>query len=537
MRDPDLVQRAERAAMALERAWGHWRVMHGLDTDPLPPVSSYVGYSLEEPWGQPRVVFGVGAEEAERLAALLAGHDCYGPVHAEVTARPNWRLAAGGPVTAQDRPLDGGVSVPAQAPPPGAEPVADRDAGTYADAGYGDAGYGGTGYGGTGYGGTGYMHDAEGGEDVDAKDAEVVSYQADPLAIHHERAGGDRADPDDTAADRPARSWEHGEPAGAFQLAAVEQPGVIAFPRRPQQSADQWQEPIPAQTPVSDNYDATPSQGPGYCGPRYQGVPPQYQPGPGQQEPPALFGPGTKGAAEPLGAGESDAAWASATGLSASQPGAEQSSTAQLSTGQSTAGQSSTAQPGTGQSTAGQSSTAQPGTGQSTAGQSSTEQYTAGTASGADQAAAAKPEAVQTDASPAVAHPKARSSRASQPRGAAPETIRPAAARATAAQSKGGQPGARESKVRDTSAGAREPGQPGAVRSREGQSADGQSGTGTETRPRRVAESSAVQPKTPQPKPVPSKPVRSKAVQARQTSGPSSPRRATGEGTSKRPGG
>ena len=517
MRDPDLVQRAERAAMALERAWGHWRVMHGLDTDPLPPVSSYVGYSLEEPWGQPRVVFGVGAEEAERLAALLAGHDCYGPVHAEVTARPNWRLAAGGPVTAQDRPLDGGVSVPAQAPPPGAEPVADRDAGTYADAGYGDAGYGGT-----GYGGTGYMHDAEGGEDVDAKDAEVVSYQADPLAIHHERAGGDRADPDDTAADRPARSWEHGEPAGAFQLAAVEQPGVIAFPRRPQQSADQWQEPIPAQTPVSDNYDATPSQGPGYCGPRYQGVPPQYQPGPGQQEPPALFGPGTKGAAEPLGAGESDAAWASATGLSASQPGAEQSSTAQLSTGQSTAGQSSTAQPGTGQSTAGQSST---------------EQYTAGTASGADQAAAAKPEAVQTDASPAVAHPKARSSRASQPRGAAPETIRPAAARATAAQSKGGQPGARESKVRDTSAGAREPGQPGAVRSREGQSADGQSGTGTETRPRRVAESSAVQPKTPQPKPVPSKPVRSKAVQARQTSGPSSPRRATGEGTSKRPGG
>ena len=502
MRDPDLVQRAERAAMALERAWGHWRVMHGLDTDPLPPVSSYVGYSLEEPWGQPRVVFGVGAEEAERLAALLAGHDCYGPVHAEVTARPNWRLAAGGPVTAQDRPLDGGVSVPAQAPPPGAEPVADRDAGTYADAGYGDAGYGGT-----GYGGTGYMHDAEGGEDVDAKDAEVVSYQADPLAIHHERAGGDRADPDDTAADRPARSWEHGEPAGAFQLAAVEQPGVIAFPRRPQQSADQWQEPIPAQTPVSDNYDATPSQGPGYCGPRYQGVPPQYQPGPGQQEPPALFGPGTKGAAEPLGAGESDAAWASATGLSASQPGAEQSSTAQLSTGQSTAGQSST------------------------------EQYTAGTASGADQAAAAKPEAVQTDASPAVAHPKARSSRASQPRGAAPETIRPAAARATAAQSKGGQPGARESKVRDTSAGAREPGQPGAVRSREGQSADGQSGTGTETRPRRVAESSAVQPKTPQPKPVPSKPVRSKAVQARQTSGPSSPRRATGEGTSKRPGG
>ena len=37
----------------------------------MPPVSSYVGYSIEEPWGRPRVVFGVNAEDAERLAALL----------------------------------------------------------------------------------------------------------------------------------------------------------------------------------------------------------------------------------------------------------------------------------------------------------------------------------------------------------------------------------------------------------------------------------------------------------------------------------
>ena len=95
MRDPDLVQRAERAATALERAWIHWRTMHGLGSDPLPPVSSYVGYSLEEPWGQPRVVFGVGAEEAERLAALLDGHDCVGPIHAEVRGRPEWRHGTG----------------------------------------------------------------------------------------------------------------------------------------------------------------------------------------------------------------------------------------------------------------------------------------------------------------------------------------------------------------------------------------------------------------------------------------------------------
>ena len=136
MRDPDLVQRAERAATALEQAWGHWRVMHGLGTDPLPPVSSYVGYSLEEPWGQPRVVFGVGAEEAERLAALLAGHDCVGPVHAELSARSDWRLAASsGPQAGQTRSFDGTLSVPAQSPPPGAEPFGGQGAGQTTAAG------------------------------------------------------------------------------------------------------------------------------------------------------------------------------------------------------------------------------------------------------------------------------------------------------------------------------------------------------------------------------------------------------------------
>jgi len=121
MRDPDLVQRAERAATALERAWIHWRTMHGLGSDPLPPVSSYVGYSLEEPWGQPRVVFGVGADEAERLAALLNGHDCYGPIHAEVTGRPEWRYAAASDPGSQGRILGDQVPVPAQAPPPPAD--------------------------------------------------------------------------------------------------------------------------------------------------------------------------------------------------------------------------------------------------------------------------------------------------------------------------------------------------------------------------------------------------------------------------------
>lgn len=80
MRDPDLVLRAQRAATALERAWDRYRTSHGVGADPLPAISSYVGYSLEEPWGEPRVVFGVAADEAERLAVLL--EDWAGPAAA-----------------------------------------------------------------------------------------------------------------------------------------------------------------------------------------------------------------------------------------------------------------------------------------------------------------------------------------------------------------------------------------------------------------------------------------------------------------------
>jgi hypothetical protein len=71
MPDPRLISRAQRAATMLERAWDRWRDAHGLAAEPLPPVSSYVGYSIEEPWGRPRVVFGVDAADAEKLATLL----------------------------------------------------------------------------------------------------------------------------------------------------------------------------------------------------------------------------------------------------------------------------------------------------------------------------------------------------------------------------------------------------------------------------------------------------------------------------------
>ena len=111
MRDPELMLRAQRAATELERAWDRWRTMHGLGADPLPPVSSYVGYSLEEPWGQPRVVFGIAAGEAEHLAALLDRHDCAGPVYAAMTSQGARPEATTG---SRDRGL--GVHVPSQAP-------------------------------------------------------------------------------------------------------------------------------------------------------------------------------------------------------------------------------------------------------------------------------------------------------------------------------------------------------------------------------------------------------------------------------------
>ena len=55
-RDPELVARAQRAATRPESAWEPWRALHGLAVAPGQPVVSYVGYSLKEPWGEPRVV-------------------------------------------------------------------------------------------------------------------------------------------------------------------------------------------------------------------------------------------------------------------------------------------------------------------------------------------------------------------------------------------------------------------------------------------------------------------------------------------------
>ncbi len=197
MRDPGLVQRAERAAIALERAWGQWRSQHGLGAQPPTPVSSYVGYSLDEPWGQPRVVFGVGADEAEMLAALLDGHDCVGPVHAEVT---DWRRAGGTQLAIPPIPADNRLAVPVQAPSP-VEPAPSP-----------------------------------------AESAEHEPVDDEPVA--HEPAGRESA----------------GHEALLLEAVPLEE---LA--------------PLPPNEAGSGAFD-TPSPGPGYCGPRYQGFPPHYQP-------------------------------------------------------------------------------------------------------------------------------------------------------------------------------------------------------------------------------------------------------------------
>ncbi|MEV4258443.1 hypothetical protein AB0J52_35255 [Spirillospora sp. NPDC049652] len=71
MRDPEMVSCAQRAASELERAWAEWRNERGLNEHVSESVASYVAHSIDHPWGRPRVVLGLDAEEARALAALL----------------------------------------------------------------------------------------------------------------------------------------------------------------------------------------------------------------------------------------------------------------------------------------------------------------------------------------------------------------------------------------------------------------------------------------------------------------------------------
>jgi hypothetical protein len=68
--DPQPWGRAGSAAGRLEHAWRRWRAVHGF-TGAADPPTSYVGCSLTEPMGQPRVVMGIDAAEAIRFADFL----------------------------------------------------------------------------------------------------------------------------------------------------------------------------------------------------------------------------------------------------------------------------------------------------------------------------------------------------------------------------------------------------------------------------------------------------------------------------------
>jgi hypothetical protein len=124
MRDPELVARAGYAAARLEQAWERWRALHGMGGS-ADPLASYVGYSLKEPMGQPRVVIGVDAAEAEFFADFLESHDCSGlgadsGRAADVGALPGAGLTAGDP-----RPANGAMHPQASGPmhPPVGSPM------------------------------------------------------------------------------------------------------------------------------------------------------------------------------------------------------------------------------------------------------------------------------------------------------------------------------------------------------------------------------------------------------------------------------
>jgi hypothetical protein len=98
MRDPELVARAQHAAAHLESAWERWRALQGVGETAAQPVVGYVGYALNEPWGQPRAVIGFSADEAERLADFLergSEHSAdWKPHSADWQQGPDWQQGA-----------------------------------------------------------------------------------------------------------------------------------------------------------------------------------------------------------------------------------------------------------------------------------------------------------------------------------------------------------------------------------------------------------------------------------------------------------
>jgi hypothetical protein len=288
MRDPDLMQRADRAAIALEQAWERWRAMHGLGGEPLPPVSSYVGYSLEEPWGQPRVVFGLRADEAEMLTSLLDGHDCVGSVYAEVGARLDWRLPASGPAPMSGRGYGSPLGVPAQAPPPGIDLLPPGPPDGFAVGSLGDD----------------PMAADEPEDDGEprrsarraAGTGSARSRTARPGRPERasRRPAGTRADDGEETTEAAEAGWPVSD--GEFAAADLPDGGDAVLSEVPESLL----EPLPDEPDLRSTSDEAADElgvgspqaagtgkvarGPGYRGPRYQGFPPRYDAG--SREPP-----------------------------------------------------------------------------------------------------------------------------------------------------------------------------------------------------------------------------------------------------------
>jgi hypothetical protein len=290
MRDPDLMQRADRAAIALEQAWERWRAMHGLGAEPLPPVSSYVGYSHEEPWGQPRVVFGLRADEAELLTSLLEGHDCAGSVYSELSARSDWRLPVSGPVSMPGRGYAGPLTVPQQAPPPGTDPLSSSAADGFASSRLDDGDMmpvaepsdeRGRSRTGRGAAGTGSARGRTGrtarSDRAARRTAEAVAEEAEANTEGEEPdwvvSGGEPSQEGlDADADAEAMDMSQSPPLAPLP----DMPGL-----RQRSDEDEPGEPEqPGAAPRATGNATAKTPGPGYRGPRYQGFPPRYDAGP-----------------------------------------------------------------------------------------------------------------------------------------------------------------------------------------------------------------------------------------------------------------
>ena len=76
MRDPELVARAQRAATRLESAWDNGVRCMDSRSRPDSRSSATSAIRLRNPGGEPRVVIGIDADEAEYLAEFLDRDEC-----------------------------------------------------------------------------------------------------------------------------------------------------------------------------------------------------------------------------------------------------------------------------------------------------------------------------------------------------------------------------------------------------------------------------------------------------------------------------